>query len=152
MMWYPNCSFTMNKTVHKIDQAISHYLPAYALDLGARLTGKRVKWVRSLERIFSEFFVFLVISQKEELRRFYGKLFFYAWIIGAFVWSCTSCHFLFGFLYDSPMAIRQWESHPPAGLPVRIWQTYFLLWRTPNQLGFLHRDLRHRRSAIHSER
>lgn len=75
----------MNKTVHKIDQAISHYLPAYALDLGARLTGKRVKWVRSLERIFSEFFVFLVISQKEELRRFYGKLFFYPWIIGAFV-------------------------------------------------------------------
>ncbi|KAI9564153.1 hypothetical protein GHT06_007891 [Daphnia sinensis] len=50
MMWYPNCSFTKNSTVHKIDQAISHYLPAYALDLVARLTGKRVKWVRLYDR------------------------------------------------------------------------------------------------------
>ena len=46
MMWYPNCSFTMNDTVLKIDQFVSHYLPAYALDLVARLTGNRVKWVR----------------------------------------------------------------------------------------------------------
>ena len=53
MMWYPNCSFTKNKTVHKIDQAISHYLPAYALDLVARLTGKRVKWVRDLFLLYS---------------------------------------------------------------------------------------------------
>lgn len=45
MMWYPNCSFTMNRTVHKIDTAVSHYLPAYLLDLFARLTGQRVKWV-----------------------------------------------------------------------------------------------------------
>lgn len=53
MMWYPNCSFTKNKTVHKIDQAISHYLPAYALDLVARLTGKRVKWVRDIFKLYS---------------------------------------------------------------------------------------------------
>ena len=45
MMWYPNCSFTMNRTVHKIDTAISHYLPAYIIDFFARITGKRVKWV-----------------------------------------------------------------------------------------------------------
>lgn len=50
MMWYPNCSFTMNRTVHKIDTAVSHYLPAYLLDLFARLTGQRVKWVRLYDR------------------------------------------------------------------------------------------------------
>lgn len=50
MMWYPNCSFTMNRTVHKIDTAISHYLPAYIIDFFARITGKRVKWVRLYDR------------------------------------------------------------------------------------------------------
>lgn len=50
MMWYPNCSFTMNPTVHKIDTAVSHYLPAYLIDLFCRLTGRRVRWVRLYDR------------------------------------------------------------------------------------------------------
>lgn len=80
MMWYPNCSFTKNHTVHKIDQAISHYLPAYALDLVARLTGKRVKWVRDLFTLFT----LRRISRCTNFSCGYGTLTFYLLLLGLF--------------------------------------------------------------------
>jgi hypothetical protein len=74
MMWYPNCSFTKNKAVHKIDQAISHYLPAYALDLVARLTGKRVKWVRDLILLDSPWLYSVCVCVSSGLVGFKGAL------------------------------------------------------------------------------
>lgn len=103
MLWYPNCSFTMNDKVFKIDQAVSHYLPAYALDLVARMTGKRVKWV-SCPAILDG----LNCCSWPTLYP------------GSFIRSGTSRHFLSGLLHDPSMEIRQQESYPFAGLSVGI--------------------------------
>lgn len=46
MMWYPTARFAPNRIVHKIDQAFSHYLPAYMLDFISRMRGQRARWVR----------------------------------------------------------------------------------------------------------
>ncbi len=41
VLWYPNSSFKSSSLMHKFACALLHYLPAYVMDLGLRLVGKK---------------------------------------------------------------------------------------------------------------
>lgn len=51
VVWYPNLCFTQHKTLNTIAVLLQHWLPAYLMDVMAKLAGKRPKMVRIVRKL-----------------------------------------------------------------------------------------------------